>query len=351
MTFLVATCTSILPIGIPDWIKVIPLGEILAADGRRWQNADPAAVVDASATNIDLVIDYEHQTDYAAKNGQPAPAAGWIKKIEARADGVWGQVEWTERAKSHLLAKEYRYFSPTFLHDKAGNVLRIIRAALTNHPAIEDLPALANATETGNHIMNKEELKALAATLGLPEDADAGTIIAAADKLAKASAASDVINTTHTAICSALSLAADATTDDVTTAIASLKETTTKTAAGEPDPAQFVSMATYQEVADGLKGLQDKLAIQDATAAVEKAMAAGKVTPANKDWALALASKDAASFAAFVENAPVIVAPGSALDGEIPDKTSALDADQKAMCAAQGISEEAFLKILNEETA
>ena len=32
----------------------------------------------ASASVNDLPIDYEHQTQQAAKNGQPAPAAGWM---------------------------------------------------------------------------------------------------------------------------------------------------------------------------------------------------------------------------------------------------------------------------------
>ncbi|MCW9034568.1 MAG: phage protease [Rhodospirillales bacterium] len=128
---------------VSNWVHLMPLGHIKANDGRKWVNNNPEAVVKASAAEIDLVIDYEHQTDYSAKNGQPAPAAGWIKAMEVRKDGIWGQVEWTDKARTQLENKEYRYLSPTFIHNRNGEVLRIGRAALTNSPAIHELHALA----------------------------------------------------------------------------------------------------------------------------------------------------------------------------------------------------------------
>ncbi|MFV1979492.1 MAG: phage protease, partial [Myxococcota bacterium] len=76
----------------------------------------------------DTPIDYEHQTlggSYASPNGQ-APAAGWIKAIEAEPGvGLIASIEWTEQAKQMLAAKEYRYLSPVALIRKRDRKLRI----------------------------------------------------------------------------------------------------------------------------------------------------------------------------------------------------------------------------------
>ena len=101
-----ARCVAALPDGVPDRIMVMPAGEIRTKphDARApWRMDDPAAVVAASAElRADLPIDYDHQTDFAKSNGQPAPAAGWIKGLEVEAEGVFARVEWTERAADSL---------------------------------------------------------------------------------------------------------------------------------------------------------------------------------------------------------------------------------------------------------
>ena len=127
--------------GAPDWVQLLPSGEVLASprDARLpWLVRDAEAIVAASrAIGMDLPIDYEHQTDLSARNGQPAPAAGWIKRLSARADGIFGRVVWTARARAMIEAKEYRFLSPVFDFDRGTReVQRIRRAALTNAPAV-----------------------------------------------------------------------------------------------------------------------------------------------------------------------------------------------------------------------
>tara|TARA_B100002019_G_C21152386_1_gene538925 strand:+ start:381 stop:821 length:441 start_codon:yes stop_codon:yes gene_type:complete len=91
-----------------------------------------------------LLIDRDHQIDYAVP-GTPVKAAGWIKEMQVREDGIWGRVEWTERALAEIKAKEYRYISPVFMHKKdTGEITAIIRASLTNHPNLE-LKAVASS--------------------------------------------------------------------------------------------------------------------------------------------------------------------------------------------------------------
>ncbi|MBY0431223.1 MAG: phage protease, partial [Rhodospirillales bacterium] len=126
------------------------------------------AVIEASrryAGRKLIAIDYDHQTDHAAKNGRPAPAAGWIKGLQARPDGIWGMVDWTGRAAEHLRKREYRYLSPAFSHSPNGEVTCLLRAALTNNPNLE-LTALASA---GGTIMECD-LSELRQLLGLPAD-------------------------------------------------------------------------------------------------------------------------------------------------------------------------------------
>ena len=108
--------------GAPERIPLIPAGELLASDGRRWTHDDAATVLVATrerAGGTDLVMDYEHQTDLASENGQPAPVAGWIRELDARDGALWGRMEWTAWAAAHIAAREYRFISPTFAFDGA----------------------------------------------------------------------------------------------------------------------------------------------------------------------------------------------------------------------------------------
>ena len=97
---------------------VMPGGQLDARDGRRWRLADAGAVVDATraaAGDTELAIDFEHQTQHSKQNGQPAPAAGWIRELQARAGTLWARVEWTARALAMLKAREYSLPHPDVL--------------------------------------------------------------------------------------------------------------------------------------------------------------------------------------------------------------------------------------------
>src|SRR5690348_7969073 len=69
------------------WVQFFPAGDIKARDGRAWRMPDPDGFIARTkqrAGSTPLVIDYEHQTQNAAQNGRPAPAAGWITDLEHR---------------------------------------------------------------------------------------------------------------------------------------------------------------------------------------------------------------------------------------------------------------------------
>ena len=158
--------------GAPDMVHLLPIGEIRARDGRMFSLANPASVIAAShRSGIDLVIDYEHQSKDSSKSGA-VPAAGWIKELFVRDDGVWGWVSWTEQAREHITAREYRYLSPTFLYDKGSrSITRLKSAGLVHAPAFE-LTALAREEEYA-------ALARIAEALGLDDDAGEDAILAA----------------------------------------------------------------------------------------------------------------------------------------------------------------------------
>lgn len=147
--------------------RLIPAGLFSATDGRPpgipgWRLDRAAAlsiVAKVAARATDFVIDYEHQTLKAAANGQPAPAAGWFKRLEWReGDGLYvTDARWTGRAAALILAKEYRFISPVFSHEADGRVVDVVNAALTNSPALDGLSDLAAASrQPGGNRSNKE---------------------------------------------------------------------------------------------------------------------------------------------------------------------------------------------------
>jgi phage I-like protein len=131
-------------------MRILPDGVFRATDGRPdglpgWKiNASSAPrVISASlASGKDILIDYEHQSMHAAKNGQPVPAAGWFNRLEWRSGlGMFAVgIQWNDKAKSMIAAREYRYVSPVFSFDhKTGDVLQILSVAITNNPALPSL--------------------------------------------------------------------------------------------------------------------------------------------------------------------------------------------------------------------
>lgn len=100
-----------------------------------------AVIAEFTARSKDLVIDYEHQS----LTGEKAPAAGWIDSLYKSAEGLRAHVKyWTDEAAVFLANGEYRYFSPTlYFTDDGTRVAAVHSVALTNHPALHGVPALA----------------------------------------------------------------------------------------------------------------------------------------------------------------------------------------------------------------
>ncbi len=290
----------------PEWVELFPAGpRIDARDGRSW-TANPKAVLTAfDANRAPLPVDYEHAQDHLAPQGIAAPAAGWIVKLEERGGAVWGQVEWTDKAAAMIAAREYRFLSPAFNYDKTGLIKRLVGAGLVNRPALE-MTALSRATL--NHHHQENDMKAIAKALGLAEGADEAAILAAISRR----------DAERTAVCQALKLD-PAKADDKAT-VAAIEKLTTDTetalAAVKATPEATEVAALKQSLADtstALAALQQKDADRDIEAALDKAAAEGKITPASRETyrAMCAAEGGLTRFAELVKTLPVICEPST----------------------------------------
>ena len=355
---IIGICATALPAEPPDWIDLMPLGVVAARDGRGpWTLDDPHAVIEASrALAMDLPIDFDHALDLGA-DGAHKPAAGWIKELRVADGAIQGRVEWTEKGAAAVRSQEHRYISPVFNFDKkTKRVMRILRAGLTNNPA---LFLKAVASQQTNEDMMDELLKTLRGLFGLDETADEAEVTKYAKTLA---AAVKLQGETLQACAEALGLKKDAKPDVVAKAVASVAakasaedEERKSGGSAKPDPARFVAIAEFNKVADEVKALTAQLAERGATEAVDKAIAEGRLVPAQRDWALEYAASNPEGFAAYAEKQPVLVKPGTEIPAAVKPKAGSdgLTPDERIVCTAMGQDPEKFLatKKANEKEA
>lgn len=321
----------------PRAVRLLPMGHFRSADGSGRPADQPngwlldheaaAALIQAAAARAsDYVIDYEHQTLNAADNGQPAPAAGWFRQLEARADGLYAvDVRWTPRAAALIEAKEYRYLSPVFTYDgETGRVLALGPAALTNNPGLDGLTdlslsalsAVALSALAGyfTHPNPPEEpMKELLKALGLAETASEAQALAALQARSEA----------HGRELAAMTAKATAT----------------------PDPAKYVEVAVLSAVQTELNTLKAAAQANEVDALVQAALTAGKLLPATEAWARELGAKDLAALKSFIEAQPAIAAlAGTQTGGTAPAKpgTPTASADEVAVMKVLGLTPDQY---------
>ncbi len=347
-----AHAVEIPPGAVPDWVHLVPAGRFGGRDGRGpYRLDDPAAVIAATlGRGIDLVIDYDHASEFILDGGRPAPAAGWVRELEARDGAIWGRVEWTPRAADAIRDREWRYLSPVMMHTKDGRVVQLVSAAVTNLP---NLPLKSlNSQETSA----MDLIKRLAAILGLPDTADEAAVVTAAQsqtdligtlrtelgvpadaKLSAITQAAQSAVGTAKAARGALSLGPEADGAAVTKAIQARST-------GEPDPAKYVPIAVVTDLQSRLGKLETKTAETAAHAIADKAIEEGRLVPAQRDWAISLHAKDPAALEDYLANAPVIVPPGTTGPGGKPSSGDGpLTPEEKAVCGQMGLDEEKYL--------
>ncbi len=352
-TAAVAAC-SFTAVGTPGTngrvlLQLTPAQDFQPSDGRpmdvpAWRiNADIAqGVISRFNPAQPPVIDYEHQTLHKEKNGQPAPAAGWIHALRwVEGQGLVAEAELTAKAMQQIKDGEYRYFSPVFLYDPVdGDVLHITMGALTNHPAIHGMQALntmqaaASAQFSATTQPNPEDsmtlLQQLLAKLDLPATTtEQVALTAVGDHVAFAAAAR-----------TALKLKTDDKPEAVTAACSAIGAATT------PDPAKYVPIDAHTTMQTQLAALTARQLDSDIDNAIKPALADGRLNPAQEPWARELGKTNMAALSSYLSTAqPIAALSGTQTQGKPPagQATGAsLTADELAVCSSMGLTPEAY---------
>ena len=128
---------------LPNEFRLLPLGEMRTHNGDLYTTPDSLALVvqEFYASGNELAIDYDHQSMYATEHSGAVPAAGWIRDLEQRNDGLYAaNVTWTPKAAECLKSREYRYFSPVvYFEPESRLIVAVDSPALTNRPATHNL--------------------------------------------------------------------------------------------------------------------------------------------------------------------------------------------------------------------
>lgn len=295
----IAACLFELGENPADTVQIFPIGEFRAIDGRphdapAWKlSRDDATALHnrLTARKTPLVIDYEHQTLNAAKNGRPAPAAGWFKGLKVEDTGVFAaDVKWTAKAKRMIQDDEYRYFSPVFTYRPGtGEITNLLHVALTNAPALDGMMAAVVAAATQFYQLEESHM-------------------------------ADVTDTAE--------VAAQATITALQEQVATL---TQQLAAAQAEVAKSVDVSQYvpRSEHDKLVAAHNALQGQATARSVDDAIQAGKVTPALREWATEYATRDFAGWTKYVEHAPVLTQATQKPTAAVPQE--AIKPDYSAM--------------------
>ena len=242
---------------VPDWVQIFPAGPVVATnDGRAFRITDPVRLAASiNAGKMPVLVDYDHRSYFEPYDGGDSLAAGWCSAVEARAGGIWAQIDWTPLAAQRIRDREFRFISPEFSVDReAGEVVALAAISLVNRPAFA-MTALARS----NPNQGDDDMRAIATALGLPEDADEAAILAA-------------IGTRNTELAASRTPPAD----------------------------RFMPRADYDAVLARATSAETELASirtaqrsAEVEAVIAAAVSAGKIAPASKPHYVALAETDA----------------------------------------------------------
>ena len=255
-----------------SWVQILPSGQCDLNDQRGpWVVKNMASVIERSRRDLErgMPVDMDHALDRHTQT--EAPAAGWIEELAAREDGIWARIAWTPTGKAKITGREYRFISPVVMVTKAGEVMALKRAGLTNAPAIA-MKALCSVEDDPLPTDDAANVVAmLREALGAPPDTPIPELIRKARAI-----------------------------------IAAAGGTKTDSRAAKEMASSYMKLLTE------LHG--DKV-----ETALERARSAGKLVPVMEGWAQELASSNLAAFEAWEACAiPAVNLGGPVLAGRKP---------------------------------
>jgi phage I-like protein len=373
------------PGSVPEWVMVARTGawlghptapEIITPEHLR--SALDYFRRHYSAHGADLVVDYHHASLAAHRGGALAPAAGWVQKMELRAEGteLWGRVLWTGEAASAIAARRYRHLSPVLRFGAPDRLsgrpvpMLLHSVALTNTPFLTELSTLneAGTTEGAGPIPTPAEggenmsvLDSLARALerepeqvaselgltaeeGVPDDAQvAQAVMANAARVRELEAAQETRPPLPDFVCNALGVTAEADETELKAALIRLKAPGAGMAAVR-EALALPAEAPESEVLNAIAALREERRRAEAEELVDGAVEAGRIPPAHREFYLREALNDLEATRAVVNSMPAF---GGAHPARRPQPGPALEQAQRQVCRQLGLSAEAFAAALN----
>ncbi len=322
---------------VPEWVHLLPAGELRTADGRGpYRVTDVIALMAASMKGGKLVLDENHATDLVAPKGGSAPARGWIVDLQHRADGIWGRVEWTAEGRS--VVPGYRGISPAIVHRRDGTVLSIARASLTNTPNFQGLQSL-HSKETSM------DFRAwLIEALGLAADVDDDAIVTAMKAKLDAKP-DDAVKVALQSALSPIALAAGVAADaDAATVLAGVQQLQ-----GSGDAAVTSLQSELRTITTRFNALVDTTTRDRAVTFVDGAIAAGRVgVRPQRDEYISMHMENPARAEKLIGGMPILKA-GSTTLIDPPKTKEGLSAEDQHVVALMGLDPVAYAATLAEE--
>jgi len=345
-----------------------------------------------------LTIDYEHKAVDPNRRAGDGKAAGSFA-LELRDNGLYAvDVRWTPPAAEALTNKEWLYFSPYFsAEEDSGRILELVNLALTNIPATMNMQPLVAAGRSFLDMADTNETMDVAASGGGDDDDDAADDKAkkaakktARDRLAKAKAELDAA----AAECASFGEDDDDDSEDeddddgdggggdeddekkkaaAALPVAASKRRAGRTAAshieaaaraltGKSDEGEIIGALTALgnatrvnvSLSKRVTDLERKLRKSDVESMVVRAIKTGKLTPAEREWALSYGMESPAKLRGYLDVTPARATvagtelrepqrPGTPNGG--PTLAVALSSEERRICENTGIDPEKFAAV------
>jgi phage I-like protein len=215
---------------VDDWVKIFPYGDVEKdgpTDMRSGRRLDKKVLQRFNRESADRIVANFNSAKQKAGNDWPGrpwyvghpdvpglentypdkKAYGWIMSVEARGDGLYGQVKWSGSGRVMLDNAHYKFHSPFVLGPRIGveNGLEVYlpvwleSVGFTNTPNIRGTILLVNTRHDGprddrkknppstgtEELMDKQLLERFRAMLKLPNTADENTVVARLEHVAK----------------------------------------------------------------------------------------------------------------------------------------------------------------------
>lgn len=313
---------------IPSGIFDAPTGALKGKGPWVLNDTDGQALVEKlnNLANVDIVIDYEHQSLFASQSGKPAPAAGWLQRGGFVWDAGLGliatMIRWTNDAADMIKEGKYRFLSPVFAYNTKGVPQDLISVGITNTPALSQLQELAVASRfKGNEIMALEE--------SITQETVQETIVQPVEaQVVAVAAATQSTSVIKPAIKPAM---------DVATAHPMIAALTSQVSALSIENARL--QAAYDK-------LQGEISESYKESMITAALSTGQLLPGMDVWARNVTLEELSSFLSKAK--PIAALTSMQTRNKAPEgvdeKKTVLNADEIAVCSQLNIKPELFIK-------